>query len=500
MMKRIFKMLLAQGASTVITLITQLLVPPMLIHYYGVREYGEWLVLSATITYLSTLNFGITTYSSNELTMMRQRGEMDAYRQLQASTLMLILGLAGIGTLISLGITLMPLTKLLHLHTITASNARIIALFLGLQMMAHIIGGYYNNLFMVVQETHRGTMWYNWRRLSAVVVVVPFAILHASFPVIAAGQFVAVLGVMLATIIDLRKRMHGLPLGLRGASWTVAKPALKPSGMFAMVFMQTFLVFQVPVILLQRLLGAELVVVFTISRTILATARQILSALTNAIAPEITLSYGSRDKKKLLDIYHYSECIVFATIPTANLGALLFSPLLLRIWVHKPELFDPGIYALMALISGMMSIREHKQFFQFSTNQHYKLAHIVFWGNIIMILASIPAVLQFGVLGFMWMWLISEVTQTGLLYFENRQLFDCHSSISIRPILKLFLIMAIFVPFCLFIINYAKSRTPLVLTSYAFGATLLIMALSYAIFGVDAVRSRMLSSLQQLRT
>jgi len=30
-------------------------------------KYGEWIVLSATVSYLSNLNFGITTYASNEL-------------------------------------------------------------------------------------------------------------------------------------------------------------------------------------------------------------------------------------------------------------------------------------------------------------------------------------------------------------------------------------------------------------------------------------------------
>jgi hypothetical protein len=73
--------------------------------------------------------------------------------------------------------------------------------------------------------------------------------------------------------------------------------------MFAMIFTQGFLIYQAPVILLQWILGPKIVVLFSISRTILATARQLLAFITNAIAPEITFSFAVQDMKKLLNIF-----------------------------------------------------------------------------------------------------------------------------------------------------------------------------------------------------
>src|SRR5579863_7014827 len=101
MFSRIFKMLMAQGANVGVTLIAQLLLPPIFLHAYGVAWYGEWLVLASTIYYVATLNFGVTTYASNELTILRQRGQMDEYRRLQASTLALILCLVAVAAAIS---------------------------------------------------------------------------------------------------------------------------------------------------------------------------------------------------------------------------------------------------------------------------------------------------------------------------------------------------------------------------------------------------------------
>ncbi|HEY1502536.1 MAG TPA: polysaccharide biosynthesis C-terminal domain-containing protein [Acidobacteriaceae bacterium] len=495
MLKRILKMLGAQGTSIGINLIGQFLLPPLFITVYGVAKYGEWLVLSATLAYLASLNFGITTYASNELTMLRQRGELDQYKRLQGSTLAFLLALVAVGAILGALIGLLPLPALLHLRTISRAAAGYTAFFLALQTMAHILGGYYNNLYMVVQETHRGQMWANIRYLAPILVCVPLAIHHASFPTIAFAQFAATFTFVLAAIIDLRKRLQGLPLGLHGANWPTLKTALRPSGMFAMVLSQQFLLFQVPVILLQRLLGPEIVVLFTISRTVLSTARRLLSTITIAIAPEITFSFGSGDKKTLLEIFHYSERVVFGLIPVANLGALLCSPVLLAVWLHKPDLFEPYTYGLMALISAAMSMREHKQFFQFSTNTHDRLAHIVFWGNLMMLAISIPMTIRFGLNGFMYTWLVSETTQMALLYRENRKLFLFDPSITMTPVLKLAAMVGAALPLCILLMRYDRPFPLFVQALIAVAGTVVLFAVAWFVFGLGMVRKRLVTKL-----
>ena len=493
MLKRILMMLGAQSASIGFNVIYQFLLPPVFLHYYGVADYGEWLVLSATLGYLATLNFGITTFSSNELTILNQRGDLEQYRKLQASTLASLLVVITIGTIAAIGVSFLPLPALLHLHSMSRLTAGWTALFLGLTTMVHMLGGYYNNLFMVVQRTHRGAMWANWRYFAPTVAAVPLAMHHVSFATIAFGQLAAVSVLAVATIIDLKMHLGGLPLGIKGANWDTTRSALVPSGMFAMVWSQQFLLFQVPVILLQRLLGPEVVVLFTISRTIFSMARRILSSITNAIAPEITFTYGSGDRKKLLEIFHYSERVVFASIPIGNLGTLLCAPLLLAVWIHKPELFEPWTYAAMALVSAVMSMREHKQFFQFSTNTHHRLAHIVFWGNLLMLAVSIPATMSFGLRGFMVVWLLSETTQMALLYRENKKLFNLDASITMAPVLKLGLLMALALPACMALVQLSRRYGYLQQSAVALAGTAVLFIVCYRLFGLNLVQQRLVS-------
>lgn len=496
MFQRVLKMFGATAGTVAITLLTQLLLPPLFIHFYGTCRYGEWLVLSAGIAYLSTLNFGITTYASNELTMLRRRGENQRYRELQASTLALLLLMILVGTALSVSLLYLPLTRMLHLSAIAAREASLAAFLLGIQTMLNILTMYYSGLFMVLEQAHRGCGWDNVRRLSLTLVCVPLAAAHRSFAWIALGQSLSALIVLVLTVQDLRRRMGNLPLGLRGANWKTARSSLAPSGMFAMIFAQHFLIFQVPVILLQRLLGADTVVLFSISRTIFSAARQGIAAVTSAIAPEITLSYGRRDMSGLAEIFRYSERLVFALIPIGNLGVFLFAPLILRAWLHRPGLFAPGMYALMALVSSTMSMREHKQYFQYSTNQHAMLSAIVFLGNVAMIGFSIPATIRWGISGFLGAWLISELAQMGLLYRENRKLFDGDPSVSAGPIARLALGMVVALPLCVETLRYATVHALVTQICVALLGTCVLATGAYLLFDLGSLRQLMAGHLR----
>ena len=482
MIHRILKMLGALGTSTGLTLLTQLMLPPAFLHFYGIRMYGEWIVLAGTLSYLATLNFGITTYASNELTMLHKRGDLEQYRKVQGSTLALLMGMLSIGLAVTSAVFVVPVARLLHLSAIAPRDATLTAFFLGLQMLANILAGYYNGLFMVVEKTHRGLMWGMARSFGATLVCCVLILFRVEFRFLALGQLLAVCVIALASVYDLKRRMGGLPLGLDGANWETAVKTLKPSGMFAMILGQQILTYQLPVNILQWILGPSVVVLFSTSRTVLSSARQMLSPITNAIAPEITFSYANRDMKKMLYIFHQSERIVFAGIPIANLGAFLFAPILVRLWLHRPELFDLYTYALMTLISAAISMREHKQFFQFSTNVHKRLSIIVLCANLSMVACSIPLVMEFGLYGFLCAWLVSEVTQMGLIYLENRKLFELDDSITFTPVLKLMLMMLVALPISMTLLHFAMERSlGMVAVVAVMGETALIAA-SFFVF------------------
>jgi O-antigen/teichoic acid export membrane protein len=498
MFHRILKLMAAYVATQGINVVTQLLVPAFFIRNYGVPVYGEWLALSAAVSSLSTLNFGITTYVSNELTMLYQRKEMESYRRLQASSLRLLLGILAGALLVLPVVSLIPITRLLHLQ-ISQRDASLVVIFLGASVIVGIGQAHLTTMFMVVSRMHRGSSWATFQAALRTGILLLLIGLHSSFVVLAFGTLLSGLLVLLPCFLDFCRIAPDIKPSLHPFDWPTAKSTLTPSGMFAILFLQNVLAFQVPVLVIQTVLGGSAVVVFSISRTLFAMVRQIISAIGGTIGPEITRTYGARDWPALLRIYHNSEKIVFTLVVVGNLGALVISPVLLKVWLHKPQLFAMVAYGLMALTSAAMSMKEHKFSYQYYTNEHHQLAVVSFISYLLMSVIGYPLTRLLGVNGFVLAWLAAEVSQIFLIYRLNRKLFIGHESIVPYPVYKLFAILFFGVPVCAWFAKLGTAWSSPGLLCVGLLCMSSLFAICYQVFQMQEIGSEIAGRIAGLR-
>jgi O-antigen/teichoic acid export membrane protein len=434
--RRILKVLAALAASNAIALITQLLLPPVFIHRYGTASYGEWLALSAAVAYLTTLNFGIQTFVNQDLTVRYHRGNLTDYHLRQSTALRLLCGIVLVAAGLAGGVFFFPIERLMKL-SLDHGTTSVALYFLGLQILAAIPFSYLTGTFMVVGRAHRGYNWSNALRLTSTLLTALLAWFRVGFAQLAMAQFALYPLAIALVLVDLRRTAPQIYPSLRYWDGTAIKEILKPSGHFALIFSCTFLAFQLPVLILQRLLGPVSVVAFTVMRTIFSMARQALAAPSQSMGPEITRLYGRGDWQNLLRLYTYSERMIFALIPMVNLGVLLASPMLLTIWLHKPGLFSAWPFLLCAAVSTVMSAKEHKYQFQSATNTHEQLAWAIFSSYIVMGALSVPAVARFGLNGFLLVWLLIELFQFVFIVRLNIRLFAHTGSHELRYLLRL---------------------------------------------------------------
>src|ERR1700735_5691477 len=112
---RIVKVMAALMSSNVVNLITKLLLPPVFLFRYGTTLYGEWIALSGAVAYLSTLNFGIQTFVTQDLTVRYQRHELDSYHLRQSTSLRVLLGILGPAAGVCLVVFVLPVQNWLRL-------------------------------------------------------------------------------------------------------------------------------------------------------------------------------------------------------------------------------------------------------------------------------------------------------------------------------------------------------------------------------------------------
>ncbi len=486
-LSRIAKLFAAQNLGQLVTILTQLVLPPLFLHSYGVALYGEWLALSAAIGYLTTFNYGLQTYTNMQMTIHYNRGEVQECRNVQSAGLRILIGTFVFFTLLLLLIFVFPISSWLHL-TIPNAQAQWTLYLFGMQIVASMLLGFFTGSYMVVGATHRGTNFSNLTQLISMAATVGFVALHARFFWIAGAQLVVTLFVALYLIYDFGKLAPDIRPTIR--YWTPGSlgRTLKPSAQYALLYSSNFISYQLPIILMQRILGPAAVVVYSVTRTIYSMSRRVLYLVTNSIGPEVTITFGERNWKKLHRLYDLSERIVLLLVAPITFSSMLLTPLLLRLWLHKPNLYNPAVCMLLGLTVSVLSIKEHKYQFQFSSNQVREVSYMTPVAYLITLLVSIPAMIHFQLIGFLSVWCVSEIAQLFYLLHLNRRLFGDEAVVDQRPVYLLFVLLAIGTALTVWPVYHIASFG--YVAQGAIGAATFVVALgvSYWLFKVEEIR------------
>lgn len=477
-----------------ILVLTQLLLPPLYIRHYGVPVYGEWLVLASASQYLGTLNFGLHNFANNHVAIAYNRGDMEEVNVIQATAFAIVLGMAAIVAALASCIFLLPLSSWLHLN-LSSREAAATIYFLGLQLLVRMIFGFLQNAFLVTGELHRGNNWLNFLSIVTLAVTIALVMRRSDFVWIAAAQAVTttVFAFVVGADLYIKARVAFPKLSYTRRSRVM--DILRPSGYFGMLFSISFLVYQLPVVILQRLLGPTDVVVFSITRTIYSMSRQALTSISTALGPEITELFGRGNWGSLLRLYDLSERGVFALVPVVTLATFLATPSLIAVWIHKPGLFHFDVCMYMALISAAAGIKEHKYQFQISINRHAEMARFLFFTYIAMVILMIPAVKWVGVTGFLALWLITEIAQIVYIVRLNQRLFQEHSKLDVAPLYRVAMVLAGGMAAC-WTIAVAIRHQPIVLQlaiTMLFALGLLVI--EYPVFKLSVLREMLAARL-----
>ncbi len=484
----IAKNLSALFSSHLIAVLQQVALVPLFLLRYGKAGYGEWLAISAAVSYLGTLDFGVQTFVNQDLTVRFHRGDMTDFHVNQSTALRMLLGVTGIAAFLSMVIFLLPVQQWLRMdgsHGDPWIDPLIVreAIFcMALQALLSILFGYFSGTFMVVGRAHVGAYWNNAKNLLLIGFALVAAWFRSSFATIAAAQLGALSLCLLAMLLHLWRAAPTIFPTLRHWDRSVAGTILRPSGYFALIFTSNFLVYQLPVLILQRSAGGAVVTLFSVMRTIFSMTRNLLNALTQSIGPEVTTLFAREDWPSLHRLYDYSERLVFATIPIANVGALYLCPFLLTVWLKQPHLFVPHVYLISAAISIVMSTKEHKFQFQFSTNTHRALARFMFASYIALGAAWLLLIPQFGLPGLLGAWLAVECAQLLYLILLNRQFFSAHVLLERRYLLRLGTLAGAMLLISYFSLPHTAELSLTAQVSIAVGNIALLLVLAIPLF------------------
>ena len=167
---------------------------------------------------------------------------------------------------------------------------------------------------------------------------------------------------------------------------------------------------------------------------------------------------------------------------------MLATPLLLQLWLHKGQLYDPSVCITLGLTVSILSIKEHKYQFQFSSNKVSEISSLTLISYTLMCMLAIPAMYRFGVQGFLIVWLTLETAQLFYLLTLNDKLFGKEAELDRKPVYQLFAILAVCTAIFAWPVYHIANYSYLLQGTAAIATTLITGVFCYWIFQVDEVR------------
>jgi O-antigen/teichoic acid export membrane protein len=490
-LRRILKLLGAFFMSQGVAVLTQLLVPPIFLHRYprGVEMYGEWIALTAAVSYLGNLHGGIQSYANNQMTLHYNRGEMDEFKAVQSSAMRLMIINLLLACGLGVAILFMPVARWMGLRHIGSAAAALTVLLMILGLVVGWFFAFVSSSYQVIGELHRGTVWRNVQRLVAMLALAAFLWERASFPILALTQLASMVLFSLIVLVEIRFRAPILLPSLRYGNLRHMMGVLKPSSYYMLYSASAFFAWQGPVLLIQKIVGPVAVAVFALTRVIFNMSRQLLSILSYSISQDAINLIARRSWAQLRRIYDLSERVVLWLDSVTTVGALLACPLVFSVWLHRRGLYEPGVCMLMAMVSAVMGIREHKYTFQYLSNRHEGVAKfcIAAYGG--MILVAALTMKTWGVDAFMVAWLAAELLIAAFVIRQNRKLFPAEFMPSLAPLPRLAVLLAAAFGAAAWPVWHDGGWPLHRVAVFAAAATIVLLVLSYFVFGMREVQA-----------
>lgn len=344
--RRIIKGFGANVYGQLVNIIVQLCGVPVLLHFWGGRLYGEWLILSAIPVYLSMTDLGFAQSAGNDMTQRVARGDLQgALAEFQSIGSLIVLcsvcGLAGVTALL----TATSFLDLLPLQMLSGEEAAWVLGLLAAEVCVTLNEGTLHAGFRAGGGYALHTAIDNTTRM------VQHALLWATAaagggPVAGAGAFLGARSVaMPLTALLLIRKYPWITIGISHARWSDLKRLFRPAVANLALPLAQSLNVQGMRLAVGSALGPVAVVIFTTLRTLARLILQAAAAIGHATEPEMAAAFGSGDTR-LLGRLHARTTQLGSILALALAGILFWTGgRILVIWTSGNVTMDYPLFS-----------------------------------------------------------------------------------------------------------------------------------------------------------
>jgi O-antigen/teichoic acid export membrane protein len=372
----------ATALGPVVTAIVQIVSVPVFLHFWGVKLYGEWLIISAIPIYLALSDVGFGSVAGNDMTMRVAAGDRDGALETFQSTWALICGLSLLVVVAVLGVAwFLPVTRWLNLSSVGLAEVRLVLIILSVYAILAVQTGLVMSGFRSDGNFAFSSVMYNVVRL-AEWILATIAVALGAGPLRVAGALLVarIVGTFVMGWLMVRKSPW-LRFGFRHARLSSIRRLLSPAVAFLAFPAGSALSVQGMVVVVGIALGPVAVATFSTMRTLTRFGFLLMDAIKNSVWPELSAAYGAQNWD-LARRLHRTACQATLWLSLAA-AAFLFvaGEHIFRFWTHGRVVMDVGAFRWLLLGIVANSFWYTSSVVTIASNTHERVAALYLAGT-----------------------------------------------------------------------------------------------------------------------
>jgi len=390
--------------------VIQLVQVPVLLHFWGLSRYGEWLILSGIPVYLSFSSIGFGNVAGNEMSMLVAAGDREgALRVFQSCWWMISLVCGVTICVLCGGLYLLPVAHLLKLVALTDADTKWIVFYLGTSVLLGQLEHLLQSAYRCVGRYPFGSFLESAMTLGAFLAMVATVALGAAERRTALVFSLANIAGTALLALFVRRDIPWIEFGWRHARFAEIKRLAGPAFAFMGFPIGNALNLQGTLMAVQYAMGPASVGVFGTARTVSRFALQMVQMVNTTFWPEMSIAFGQKNAA-LTRTLHRRACqmaLIIAVIVVT--GMMTIGPWFLSHWTggHVPP--SRGLLSLLLLVVVFYALWSTSSTLLAAINRHQRLAAwYIFATSITCVLCYVLA-RGFGLYGAAGSLLVSEL-------------------------------------------------------------------------------------------
>lgn len=335
MNKLIIKSIYVQFLTFLLNIGIQILAIPILLKYWGVEYYGEWLVIFSIPSYLGMSDLGLGTAATTEISLLIAENNFQKANKLLNSSFYFIqiIGFV-LFTLLLIILYALPLHEFLSLHKINNPDFKICFILLSVYIYLALVITLPQGLYRVIGEFPRGQIISTIFRFFEFTLFFLVIILGGDC-ILAALSFLAVrILYVLFIFFDIKSKAKWIIFSSPHINFSIVNPVLKPSLSLMAITAGQAILGQGLITVIGTRGNSSDVVTFSAARTLVNFSKQIIGFLNLSFWGELTIAFAKKNNKYFIELITRLNQINFIFTIFGSIFLYFFGTSIIKIWTN----------------------------------------------------------------------------------------------------------------------------------------------------------------------